>query len=100
MPGRATEFYIYQNNGGEWDFVEKRAIEPVCQDGRHSIEAMRENTARFADCKYVAASRIGTGAMSALQQQGVTPMSLPGDINEILEKIFTYNELQSMFPQN
>jgi predicted Fe-Mo cluster-binding NifX family protein len=42
------------------------------------------------------ASKIGTGAMSALQQKNIQAMALPGDINEALNKVFTYNEIQNL----
>ena len=94
--GRAYDFYIYQYLVDEWIFVEKRTVNPVCQDGQHSVAAMQKNISQFADCQYVVASKIGTGAMSALQSQGIVPMSLPMDINDALEKIYTYNEIQKM----
>jgi predicted Fe-Mo cluster-binding NifX family protein len=45
----------------------------------------------------VAASKIGQGAMTALQSKGITAMSLPGDVNEALQKIYSYNEIQNLF---
>ena len=95
--GRAYDFYIYQYLVDEWIFVEKRTISPVCQDGQHSVAAMQSNVGQFADCQYVVASKIGTGAMSALQSQGIVPMALPMDINDALEKVYTYNEVQKLF---
>ena len=94
--GRAYDFYIYQYLVAEWIFVEKRTVNPVCQDGQHSVAAMQKNISQFADCQYVVASKIGTGAMSALQSQGIVPMALPMDINDALEKIYTYNEIQKL----
>ena len=94
--GRAYDFYIYQYLVDEWIFVEKRTVNPVCQDGQHSVAAMQKNISQFADCQYVVASKIGTGAMSALQSQDIVPMSLPMDINDALEKIYTYNEIQKL----
>ena len=95
--GRAETFYIYQFFIDEWIFIEKRAVKPACQNGKHSIEEMQKNAALFADCKYVVASKIGAGALSALQSQGIIPMNLPGDVNDALEKIFSYNEVQKLF---
>ena len=69
--GRAYDFYIYQYLVDEWIFVEKRIVKPVCQGGQHSIAAMEENVSQFSDCQYVVASKIGTGAMSALQQKNI-----------------------------
>ena len=94
--GRADEFYIYQCFVDEWIFIEKRSVKPACQNGKHSIEEMQKNAEVFADCKYVAASKIGMGAVSALRSQGIIPISLPGDVNDILEKIYSYNEVQKL----
>ena len=94
--GRAYDFYIYQYLVDEWIFVEKRTVSTVCHDGQLSVAAMQKNISQFADCQYVVASKIGTGAMSALQSQGIVPMALPMDINDALEKIYTYNEIQKL----
>ena len=94
--GRAEDFYIYQCFIDEWIFIEKRTVKPACQNGKHSIEEMQKNASLFADCKYVVASKIGMGAISALQSQGIIPMALPGDVNDALEKIFSYNEVQKL----
>lgn len=94
--GRACDFYIYQYLVDEWIFVEKRTVKPVCQEGQHSVAAMQKNVEQFKDCQYIVASKIGTGAVSALRSQGIIPMSLPGDVNDILEKIYSYNEVQKL----
>ena len=97
--GRAYDFYIYQYLVDEWIFVEKRAVNPVCQGGQHSVAAMQKNVEQFKDCQYVVASKIGTGAMTALQSQAIVAMALPIDINEALEKIYTYHEVQKLMEQ-
>ena len=97
--GRAYDFYIYQYLVDEWIFVEKRTVPPVCQDGQHSVAAMQKNVEQFKDCQYVVASKIGTGAMSVLQSQGIVAMALPMDINDALEKVYTYHEVQKLMEQ-
>ena len=97
--GRAYYFYIYQYLVDEWIFVEKRTVTPVCQDGQHSVAAMQKNVEQFKDCQYVVASKIGTGAMSVLQSQGIVAMALPMDINDALEKVYTYHEVQKLMEQ-
>ena len=97
--GRAYDFYIYQYLVDEWIFVEKRTVTPVCQDGQHSVAAMQKNVEQFKDCQYVVASKIGTGAMSVLQSQGIVAMALPMDINDALEKVYTYHEVQKLMEQ-
>ncbi len=97
--GRAYDFFIYQYLVDEWIFVEKRTVTPVCQDGQHSVAAMQKNVEQFKDCQYVVASKIGTGAMSVLQSQGIVAMALPMDINDALEKVYTYHEVQKLMEQ-
>ena len=95
--GRATEFYIYQFFEDEWVYVEKRTVDPVCQNGSHSRDAMQKTVDLFSDCQYVAASRIGAGANALLTQKGIVAMAMPGDLIEALNKIHTYNEIQNLF---
>ncbi|MBQ9212821.1 MAG: hypothetical protein IJ150_02635 [Bacteroidales bacterium] len=95
--GRAETFYIYRFFIDEWIFIEKRELKPVCQNGKHSISQMQESVKIFSDCKYIAASKIGAGASSTIRALGIIPIELPGDINEALEKIFSYEEIQNLF---
>lgn len=95
--GRATDFYIYQFLEGEWEYVERRSVKPVCQGGSHSALEMEERIKLFQDCQYVIASRIGVGAITLMSQRGIIAMALPGDLLEALEKIQSYNEIQKLF---
>ncbi|MCR5453401.1 MAG: hypothetical protein K6F33_00240 [Bacteroidales bacterium] len=94
--GRADSFYIYQFLVDEWIYVEKREVMPVCQNGQHIINDMSQRVEEFADCKYIVAARIGQGAIAAIQSAGIIAMNLPGEINDILQKIFSYNEIQRL----
>ena len=95
--GRATDFYIYQYLEGEWIYLEKRSVEPVCQGGSHSSSEMEKRIEVFQDCQYVIASRIGIGAVTLMSQKGIVAMALPGDLLEALDKIYSYNEIQNLF---
>ena len=96
--GRAEKFFVYIINDAEgYDFVEKRDVNPVCNDGSHVKSAMEESAARFSDCKYVVASRIGGGASSALAANGTTAMELPGSIDDAILRIWKYNRVQGLF---
>ena len=95
--GRAFVFYIYEaDEQGETRFVEKREIEPVCQGGEHDDNRLSENIGKLSDCSYVLVSRIGDGAANALEREGIIPMELPGMIEEALNKLFAYREIQKM----
>ena len=95
--GRAGEFYIYRFAEGEWDYVEKRSVKPVCRGGSHSAPEMEQRISLFQDCRYVIASRIGIAAITPMSRKGITAMALPGDLIEALKKIQTYDEIQSLF---
>ena len=95
--GRATSFFIYQYFEGEYVFVEERKVTPVCLGGEHSTEKMKGNVALFSDCQYIVASRIGMGAMAIIQDSSITPMALPGDITDAMEKLRQYDGVQKLF---
>lgn len=95
--GRADKFKIYdiyQDN--TIHFVEERKVVPVCQSGMHDPFGMQERVKCFSDCKYVLISRIGQGAINALEQEGIIPMELPGIIEESIRRLVVYNELQAL----
>ena len=101
--GRADQFLIYQleidNENDDWmkKYVELRKVVPVCQGGNHDDNRLQETAKLFSDCKYVLVSRIGQGAAFALEGKGITPMELPGMIDESIEKLIVYEKLQSLF---
>ena len=96
--GRAEIFYIYYVDDNEgYDFLEKRKVTPVCMDGSHNQQAMAESVKAFADCRYLVASRIGSGALQALSAQGITSMELPGSIDEAILRVWKYNQIQGLF---
>ncbi|HBG65728.1 MAG TPA: dinitrogenase iron-molybdenum cofactor biosynthesis protein [Treponema sp.] len=96
--GKAGQFFIYAVNDDEgYEFVEERNVIPVCTENGHLESAMQESTARFSDCRYVVASRIGSGACASLSARGITAMELPGSIEEAIVKIWKYNRIQGLF---
>ena len=101
--GRAEDFLIYRleidNENDSWlkEFIELRKVAPVCQGGNHDDNRLQETAKLFSDCKYVLVSRIGQGAAFALEGKGITPMELPGMIDESIEKLIVYEKLQSLF---
>ncbi len=96
--GRADKFYIYEVAGADrYRFLEIRTVKPVCNSGNHSDKELRENISRFKDCKYILVSRIGMGAANMAEQSGITPMELPGMMEESLDKLIAYEQLQNLF---
>jgi nitrogen fixation protein NifX len=95
--GRADQFFIFGlNMENETDLVEKRRVIPICDGGNHEDDNLNHAVNSFKDCKYVLVSRIGQGAAFALERAGVIPMELPGLIEESLQKLLVYEELQNL----
>ena len=96
--GKSERFYIYLVDDEEgYDFLEKRLVKAVCQEGKHKSEEMEKHVQNFHDCKYVVASRIGSGAIQSLTAAGITGMELPGSIDEAMLKVWKYNRIQGLF---
>ncbi|MCH5265582.1 MAG: dinitrogenase iron-molybdenum cofactor biosynthesis protein [Lachnospiraceae bacterium] len=95
--GRAETFYIYEASSREEPrYLEKREVEPLCQGGNHQEAKLTESVEHLKDCQYVLVSRIGPGAVAALEQKGITPMELPGMIEESIHRLITYIEIQNL----
>lgn len=96
--GRATKFYIYSiDDEVGYDLIEERYVEPVCQENSHEISKMEQSVKNFTDCRYIAVSRLGTAASSALSAAGITAMELPGTIDDAILRIWKYNQIQGLF---
>lgn len=95
--GRADLFFIYEVEDDTFHLLETRKVVPVCQAGNHDENLLLENISRFKDCKYILVSRIGNGAANFAGQAGIIPMELPGMIEESIEKLITYDKIQSLF---
>lgn len=96
--GKAEKFFVYAIDDEEgYDFLEERKVQPVCMDGSHLVQQMEKSTAQFSDCRYVVASRIGSGAASSLAAKGITGMELPGTVEDAILKIWKFNQIQGLF---
>lgn len=95
--GRADTFRIYDiNRDDSIRFIEERKVVPICQSGMHDASKMRERSAELSDCRYVLVSRIGNGAANALEQEGISPMELPGIIEESIARLIAFDEIQAL----
>ena len=96
--GKSELFYIYIIDDDEgYDLLEKRSVTPVCHEGFHNKASMDTHVQQFTDCKYVIASRIGTGALQSITAAGITAMELPGSIDDAILKVWKYNRIQGLF---
>ena len=96
--GKATKFYIYSiDDEVGYDLVEERQVEPVCMEGSHEISKMEKSVLNFTDCRYLIVARLGSAASAALSAAGITPMELPGSIDDAILKVWKYNQIQNLF---
>lgn len=99
--GHAAEFYVYTiQNGAVQKPPEVRQVIPVCHMGEHDENQLAENLRQFQDCRYLLASRIGMGAAAKMEQLGITPMEIPEIIEEAIEKILVFGEIQNLLERN
>lgn len=95
--GRADKFRIYDvDQDNTIRFVEERDVIPLCQAGNHDDSKMKERGKEFSDCKYVLVSKIGQGAANVLEQEGISPMEIPGMIEESIERLAAFDEVQAL----
>ena len=96
--GRSDRFYVYLVDDNEgYDFSELRNVEAICMDGEHSDLKMVERLSNFGDCRYVVASKIGTGASASLRSVGIIGMELPGTVDDAILAVWKYNRIQGLF---
>lgn len=96
--GRAKEFLLIGlDKENQIHHIEKRNVVPVCEGGNHDEQKLETTARMFADCKYILVSRIGQSATYTLERFGITPMELPGIIEESIQKLLVYEELQNLF---
>ena len=92
--GRADKFLIFKiENDGSFSFIETRAVKPVCNYGNH-------DDGKIKDCKYLLVSKIGKGASIQAEQLGITPMELPDMIEESIQKVISFEQIQNLFERN
>ncbi|MDR3282399.1 MAG: hypothetical protein LBS92_02170 [Candidatus Methanoplasma sp.] len=88
--GHADKFHIFDIDENGFKYVETRAAVPYCAGGSHEdrtapevlglLEALR-------DCRAVLVSRIGGGAVSMLDSNGIDVIESGGAIEDVLKKI-------------
>ena len=100
--GRATQFLIFEmghdqdredndnpmdpGDHCEYRFIELRRNEPSCP-GEDLEENKHLHVVRLLqDCQAVLVSRIGTGAMEILQENGIEPYVIPDYIEDALKR--------------
>jgi len=97
--GKADHFYIVSADSESkiFEFIEKREVIPICKGRRHDDNALLESALKLKDCQYVLVDQIGYLAEIILIQEGLGVFELPGKIEESLNRLFTYIQLQHCY---
>jgi MoaA/NifB/PqqE/SkfB family radical SAM enzyme len=76
--GKAEEFYIYDSDGADVRFLEKRRVSKYCDDDTYSADTEGKWTATLAalfDCNAVLALRIGDAPAEKLKNAGIAAVT-------------------------
>jgi predicted Fe-Mo cluster-binding NifX family protein len=98
--GRSRWFYVVDiQRDGTAIPVERRAVNPPCQEGGHTDSGMDEAVDSVKDCAAVLVAKIGPGARKRLERAGITAFEEPAIAGEAYKKLAAYY-LRSNFPEN
>lgn len=92
--GHARQFYIFEIEDGHFQYVETRSTDPLCGDQEHSEDRLTGIVRLLDDCRAVLVAKIGPGALSKLQAQGVQAYVTPNFIDDALYALISSNKLQ------
>ncbi|MHB8065681.1 MAG: NifB/NifX family molybdenum-iron cluster-binding protein [Ruminiclostridium sp.] len=81
---KASQFYIYDVNDDNFDFVELRRCETILE---HDENEFDKATQKLYDCMAVFVSQIGRGALSYIISKGLRVFEAPYLIESVLEKL-------------
>ncbi|MBQ9608401.1 MAG: dinitrogenase iron-molybdenum cofactor biosynthesis protein [Lachnospiraceae bacterium] len=96
--GRADTFHIYGiAEDNSYKYIEKIELTPICEGGNHDENKLVKNAEELSMCRYVIVSRIGPGASSVLASKGITAMEIPDLIDNAINKVISYDEIQDLF---
>lgn len=94
--GRAEKFYVYEVEEGKYKKVECREVPPVCQGGEHDDTQMLKTIKSLSDLDCLIVSRVGIRAQQMLEQNGLSVYEMPGMIEESIQKVYGYIEVQKL----
>lgn len=96
--GRSSSFYIVDTDSetGKPVYRENRRVEPVCAGGEHAEGSIQKTAQELFDCPFLLVSRIGCSAQAILEEKGIQVFELPGVIEESIQQLMTYLEIQKL----
>ena len=95
--GRARHFLIFDLVEKRFMLAEVREItSPHCGGEQHDNNAIDNIIQVLADCRFVLASQIGSGAIERLGLQGIKGFAISGPIEKTLEKLAVSYEIRNL----
>jgi predicted Fe-Mo cluster-binding NifX family protein len=89
--GRSKVFYIVDiQPDGSFAVRERRAVDPLCNEGHHSESAFGAAIESLRDCAAVLVAKIGPGARKQLELAGIAVFEQPITIAEAAQKLSSY----------
>ncbi len=85
--GRARSFDVYHLGDNGQTFIERREVNPVCNEHTHDDDRLFRTADALSDCRGVVAAQIGSGAIDALLTHRIMAFTLPGPIVEAIEAL-------------
>jgi predicted Fe-Mo cluster-binding NifX family protein len=85
--GHADRFHIFEIDGEEFRFIETRFVQPFCAGGGHEGKDSTDLLKAMDGCRAVLVNRIGGGAVTMLEENGIDAIEVRGFIEDALREI-------------
>lgn len=85
--GRCNRYCIVEIDNGEYRFTGFREVEPPCNGGEHTVEALVEAARILEDCSYVIVGQIGMGAQQILSEHQISAYVYKGFVEDAISII-------------
>ena len=88
---KASQFYIYKVENGDYEFVELRKIDDILSCGKEShYDKILSIVKHLSGCRIVLVSQIGREAAIFLNRNGIEAFDITQSIDEALKKLIKY----------
>lgn len=86
----ALQFLIYEVDGDNYEFIEKRVNEELCECSRYHENKFAPLIEKIKDCRVLLVGKIGYGAAAVLQENGIDSYGICESVDVALDKIVKY----------
>lgn len=85
--GHCCRYSIVDIENDHYRFLEFREVEPPCNGGEHTLDALLRAARCLEDCSYVIVGQIGMGAQQILTENNITTYVFKGFVEDALSNI-------------